>query len=113
MAMFITYREKLANVQSAKKQAIYITDVFRMQIEYFKEKELKFPFDAEAELSEAEGVIAQFDEIYRDKTGTARERHERKTMIVGFEDIFKDLNEKVGGLIREMHESFEAQYYQK
>ena len=113
MAMFISYREKLAKVQSAKKQAVYITDVFRKQIEYFKENGLKFPFDAEYELSEAEGIIAQFNEICRDETGNFRERHERRTMIAGFEEIFKDLNQKIGGLIREMHDSLEAQYYQK
>ena len=112
-AMFISFREKEEKIQSARKQAIYITDVLKMQIEYFKEKELKLPFDAESELAQAEGLIKQFDEIYRDKSGTPRERHERKTMIVGFEDIFTDLNEKIGELIREMHSSFETQCHEK
>jgi hypothetical protein len=108
MAMF--FEKKLEEVKAARKQAVYITDVLRLQIEHFEEKGIKFPFDAKAELKEAEKTINEFDRIYQDKSGSFKERGERKVMIAGYKPIFDELNAKINGFVNEMHDCFIEQF---
>ncbi|MBP5675333.1 hypothetical protein J6W91_03325 [Candidatus Saccharibacteria bacterium] len=108
------FKKKMELVYAEKVKYEHALDVYRTQIQHFRDFDFEPPVDVDAELERGKNLIRQFESIRIDKSKNIFERAERKSMLLGFGHIFAtlsdDLKEEVFKLSENWNEQFHKSY---
>jgi hypothetical protein len=103
---YISFRERLKGILKKRDAIDHLLDSMDLQIQHWDEKEFTVPDYLLDIYCKATNLTGEFDKILSGKTHKCSETRQKKAMIIGFDEIFDDLEKEMRDIIRSAAETW-------